>query len=422
MTRPRVWFIVLLLALVATVSQAGAPHAASAVPDHVALSWIANPATTQTITWRTDDTVACGRVQYQAGPELRAPKQVEATPRAFETDLQATRLFTVTLTGLSPATKYTYRVGDGTHWSAPHSFTTANPKATRVEFLVFGDSQSNPNPGYLEWGKTVEHAARAYPAAKFMVNMGDLVDIGQSGAHWNAWFAAAAEVLDRLPEMPVVGNHEWMGAGKGPAGPHYFRAQFALPQNGPEGLKGEAYSFDYGPVHCVMLDTQTKLEEQATWLGRDLAASHAPWKIVFLHKPPYPAQPLRLNQAVKSAFCPIFDRYHVDLVFMAHDHAVARSYPINHDRLVAQPSRGTVYYMTGRSGIKTYEVNFKQPYHAYFHNPLSQPNYLVVEANGSRLTVKAVNQDGTLLDTYGIDRETDVTSDGAPPSDLSPKS
>ena len=59
-----------------------------------------------------------------------------------------------------------------------------------------------------------------------------------------------------------------------------FRAEFALPQNGPEGLKGEVYSFDYGPVHCVMLDTQTKLEEQATWLEGDLAASHAPWKLV----------------------------------------------------------------------------------------------------------------------------------------------
>ncbi len=250
-----------------------------------------------------------------------------------------------------------------------------------MQFLVFGDSQSNPQPGYLEWGKTVTQAAQAYPAAKFMVNMGDLVDIGQSGAHWNAWYAAAAEVLERLPEMPVVGNHEWMG-GKGTAGPAYFRTQFALPQNGPQGLKGQTYSFDYGPVHCAMLDTQTGLDEQAAWLDRDLAASRAPWKLVFLHKSPYPAQPLRPNKGVKAAFCPVFDRDHVDVVFVAHDHAVARTYPINRGVRLAQPSRGTVYYMTGRSGIKTYAVNFKQSYHAYFHNPLSQPNYLVVDVNG----------------------------------------
>ena len=31
------------------------------------------------------------------------------------------------------------------------------------------------------------------------------------------------------------------------------------------------------------------------------------------------------------------------------------------------------------------------------------------------LTVKAVNQDGSLLDTYVIDRDGDTTSDGVPP-------
>ena len=67
---------------------------------------------------------------------------------------------------------------------------------------------------------------------------------------------------------------------------------------------------------------------------------------------------------------------------MAHDHAVARTFPINGGCLLAQPSRGTVYYMAGRSGIKTYEVSFKQHYHAYFHNPLHQPNYLVVDVTG----------------------------------------
>ena len=362
--------------------------------------------------------MTAGRVQYQAGEELTAPEEAKAAPRAFETDLQAARLFTATLTGLTPATTYTYRVGAGEHWSEPRRFTTADPKATRVQFLVFGDSQSNPHPGYLEWGKTVEEAAHACPDAKFMVNMGDLVDVGQSGAHWNAWFSAAAEVLQTLPEMPVVGNHEYMSPAKvgvkSDSEPSYFREQFALPQNGPDKLKGRVYSFDYGPVHCVMLDTQTGLEAQAAWLEKDLAQSHAPWKLVFLHKAPYSAQPLRPNKEVRAAFCPVFDRGHVDLVFMAHDHAVARTYPIKAGHLVAAPSRGTVYYMTGRSGTKTYEISFKQRYHSYFHNPLAQPNYLMVEVNGAHLAVKAMNQDGTALDTYLIDRDRDTTSDGAP--------
>ena len=69
-----------------------------------------------------------------------------------------------------------------------------------------------------------------------------------------------------------------------------------MPQNGPEGLKGQVYSYDYGPVHFVVLDSQEEeqkkhgdiLKIQQTWLEADLAASKAKWKIVFFHKPPYP--------------------------------------------------------------------------------------------------------------------------------------
>ena len=101
----------------------------------------------------------------------------------------------VAFSGLQPDTLDAYRVGDGTVWSGQYSFATADPKARSYKFLIFGDSQAPvapPDP-YGIWRKTVQNAFAANADARFMINVGDLVDYGQSGEHWNAWFAAASE-------------------------------------------------------------------------------------------------------------------------------------------------------------------------------------------------------------------------------------
>jgi len=392
---------------------------ATTFPDHITLTWTGDPARTMTITWRTDTSVSNGLVQYEKSANP-VSQRAEAESSDFTTDLEKVHLFTTTLTGLSPDTKYTYRVGDGTHWSSSHSFSTADPKAQSFKFLVFGDSQSNATGKhpYELWRKTIHNAYESNSDTKFIVNMGDLVDTGQSGAHWNAWFAAAAGVIDAIPEMPVVGNHETYGS-RTTHRPEYWNAQFHLPQNGPTGLKNQAYSYDYGPVHFAELDSQQDEEKQygdilslqRSWLDADLSASQATWKIVLFHKTPYAISILRSNPAIKAAFCPIIERHHADLVFNGHDHGIARTYPMNGKKWTQKPSQGTIYFTTGRSGEKTYATLMKMPYDTFFYNPLDQPNYLVVEVTQTKLTIRSMNQDGTLIDTFFIDKSNDIDSD-----------
>jgi acid phosphatase type 7 len=406
--------LMLAIAFAPLVTGQIAGAGATVVPDHIALSWTADPSTTMTITWRTDPSVTSAFVQYQKGAILSgsAEKQ-KADSRDFGTDLGAARLFTSTLVKLTPNTRYAYRVGDGEHWSDTKSFTTADPKSRSFKFLIFGDSQSavTGDMPYGIWRETVHKAYSANPDARFMVNVGDLVDVGQSGAHWNAWFAAATGVLDSIPEMPVVGNHECFGSG-GWARPEYWVAQFSLPQNGPEGLKTQAYSYDYGPAHFVVLDSQGDeqkkdgdiLKLQSDWLDADLGASNAVWKIVFFHKTPYGSMAKRTNDSVKAAFCPVLDKHHVDLVFNAHDHGVARTYPMKNGARVEKTSQGTVYYVSGRSGQKSYQNLEKMDYNSFFYNPLDQPNYLIVDVTDMKITVHAKKQDGTALDSYSIEK------------------
>lgn len=393
--------------------------AQSTTPDHVALSWTNSPATTMTVTWRTNTSVKVGLVEYGKGSTLPdTAGSVAATSSEFTTDLGASRLFRATVTNLSPNTQYCYRVGDGEHWSTASVFSTADPKTDKVKFLIFGDSQSVPP--YSTWQTTVHNAYKANQDAKFMVNVGDLVDVGQSGDHWNAWYSATAGVIDTIPEMPVIGNHETTGKHKqGERKPEYWLAQFTLPQNGPEGLKSQAYSYDYGPVHIAVLDSQGSEEKQygdiltpqAKWLDADLAASKATWKLVFFHKAPYELHPTRQSTDVSKAFCPVMESNHADMVFSGHDHGIGRTYPIKSGEFKRKPSEGTVYWVVGRSGSKAYSVLMPKAWNAFFYNPVDQPNYLVVEVGGAKLTIRAMKQDGTLIDTFFIDKAKDVSSD-----------
>lgn len=399
---------------------------ATSLPDHITLTWTQDPTTTQTITWRTDTTVNLGQVQYGKDPSLKDAKIVDATVQKFSSDLGDMNIHSATLTNLDPGTTYYYRVGYGNNLSSIYSFTTEAKDTNSFKFLIFGDSQSGiaTDPQYGPWKATIHNAYSANKDAKFFVNVGDLVEIGQLYTHWNNWFDAAKGVIDTIPEMPVEGNHETYQSSNFDSGkPKDFVSQFPVPQNGPDGLKGQVYSFDYGNAHIVVLDSQEDeeetvsgdiLEAQKAWLDKDLKSTNKTWKIVFFHKTPYYNKATRSNEQIKAAFQPILDKYHVDVVFNGHDHGYSRTYPIKNDQYVKSPADGTVYVVTGRSGNKYYPDLSQKVWDAFFYDPQDQPNYIVATINDNTLTIKAVKQDGTPIDTYSITKNPDGTETDSP--------
>ena len=44
--------------------------------------------------------------------------------------------------------------------------------------------------------------------ARFFINMGDIVDNGEDHTQWQAWFNGVEGIMDRLPFVPLMGNHE----------------------------------------------------------------------------------------------------------------------------------------------------------------------------------------------------------------------
>ncbi|MCL2321236.1 MAG: metallophosphoesterase family protein [Oscillospiraceae bacterium] len=413
--------LILLLSVLCNVSAVAQTIGASAVPDHITLTWTQSPLTTQTITWRTDLTVKNGIVQYAKYSDKASfpcnALSVKETATEFDTNTGNFYIHSATLTCLASGTAYVYRVGDGVNWSDVHTFSTEANNTNKFSFLIFGDSQSGDqaNPNYAPWQTTIQNAYKANPDAKFFVNVGDPVEIGQDYNHWENWFPAAKGVIDTIPDMPAQGNHETYlpGGYSTSVKPIYWEAQFKLPANGAEGLLGQTYSYDYGNVHIVVLDSQEAeeapingdiLAAQETWLDNDLKNTDKTWKIVFFHKTPYYNKATRTNEDIKAAFCPIFDKYHVDIVFNGHDHDVSRTYPINNDTFVSSISQGTVYYTVGRSGNKSYPDLSSKIWDAFFYDPQDQPNYITASVDGNTLTINAFKQDGTPIDHYVMDK------------------
>ncbi|VVB65049.1 3',5'-cyclic adenosine monophosphate phosphodiesterase CpdA [uncultured archaeon] len=164
------------------------------------------------------------------------------------------------------------------------------------------------------------------------------------------------------------------------------------------------------------------LNDQKAWLEKDLGQTKKDWKVVFWHKPPCFIRAYQTNEAIKAAFTPIMDKYHVDIVFNGHNHAYSRTYPINNDSIVGSPALGTVYVTTGRSGAKYYDDNEPKVWSANFFDPQDMPNYLVVDVNGYRMEVKNYKMDGPLVDDYIIDKTNgDTPRTAVPPKYNKPR-
>ena len=406
-----------LASLLVVVMACGLASAApSAVPDNIRLTWSESPKTTQTIGWRTDTTVAAGKVEYFAiggtAMTVAAPP-----PETVTTNVGAINLFSVTLRDLQPGTRYVYRVGEGSTWSPYYTFETEKAEPERFQFLVFGDSHEE-KPIYTVWKKTVTQAYQQNPEAKFIMNVGDLIYSGKDYTQWQAWFAGAQGVIARIPDMPVIGDHEPRGVTSKDdfQRPEYFVKLFRVPQNGPADFKGEVYSFDYGAAHIAVLNSEftyefadaghrkAMIDAEVAWLDADLTATTKPWKILVYHEATYNLTPDRAGILTRVNFGPVIDKHHVDVVFNGHDHAMARSYFIKNEDFVARAAEGTVYFISGRSGDNAKDNLGSKFWHPFFYDPQSQTCYLVVTVDRDRLAITTKLEDGTVVDRFRIDK------------------
>jgi hypothetical protein len=361
----------------------------SSPPSQIILTWTADPTTTQTITWlMPNDSPA--RVQYLHAGECEgnfdSAQQIEAQGELFDIDSNLYR-YTANLTGLTPNTKYVYRVGREESWSEPSSFTTAADTES-FSFLYMGDVQS----GYTAWGNMLDSVYEAYPEIRFALLGGDLTDNGHDKNEWGKFLDAAKGVFCQIPVMPTMGNHDGL----------MYQEFFELPDNGPAGLKQEYYSFDYGDAHFVILNSNNNTSAAAKqWLQQDLETTDKKWKFVMFHHPAYPAtfDYKGIDKSICENWVSILEQNGADMVFVGHQHVYMRTHPIFQGE-VKSDSYGIVYVM-GNAGSKTYAGGGGFPYIA---SERTGSNYQVIDLDGDVLTLTSREASGELIETYIIDK------------------
>ncbi len=342
------WLAVLLLTAGLLVGGTASADAATRPPTSVTLTPTADPAHSQTFTWRMS-TMRSGQVVQLKAPNgqvtaVAARYKLTTNERFSGTKAYA---FTATATRLAAGTSYAYRIvtsGGSTGWT---SFTTARAGLDRSwTFLAFGDTQVG-NTGVPE--DIIDAAVARNPSAPLLLHAGDVVNKPSSITEWRQFMAATYPTRVNKNWLISVGNHEQCvllatscRSGDGEA----FRSYYSWPRNGYVGQGDTWYYTDYQGVRFIVLDTfGGDLAEQSAFLETALSTNRQRWTVVLQHAGPFASRSDRDNAQFRSAFLPLYTRYKVDLVLSGHDHSYNRGYLGNEN---------TTVYAVSDSGPKFY--------------------------------------------------------------------
>lgn len=289
-------------------------------------------------------------------------------------------LYETRLENLTPGTQYSYQIRPNKKKSTAHNFSTYQPEQKKVRLLAMGDSRSNPDI----FAKIMGQVAQVEP--DLIISMGDLVANGGNYEEWGRfYFSVAAQVIDHIPLVSTLGDHEGSGD-DGELFRHYLRNS--------EPTDKQWFSFDYGDAHFISLDYRhPDNEEMISWFIKDVTESDARWKFVYMHRPCYNLGGHRSAWG-RGTWPDLFRKYQVDIVFAGHSHQYERFYPL---RPANEPDGWPVTYITtGGAGAGLYEIT-QNPYLAKAE---SVNHFVYLEISGDSLSARALRNDGSVLDEF----------------------
>jgi hypothetical protein len=412
------------------------------------------------IKWRTDAPTS-SKVQY--GTSL-SNLDLMATSNGSNTE------HTITLTNLTPSTTYYYAVGNSTS-----QLTTAS------ESYRF---KTNPIPGVAvptrvwaigDFGKgnteqvAVKNSYMQYDDSSktdVWIWLGDNVyNDGTDAEYQQKLFQlnGFSNVFNWLPFWPSPGNHDYNTVWEESAffgipysnidfedhkGP-YFDMVHVPTQAEAGGYPSQYelfYSFDYGDVHFLSLNsevydfTQTfsGINQMKQWIEQDLMQNTRTFTIAYFHQPPYSkgshdsddAQEL-VMKAMRERVVPLLEEYDIDLVICGHSHVFERSKLIHghygnsfsfdpstmlkdstngnfaqgnayrKDGLNSTPD-GTVYVVCGNSGSRETAPSLDYPMMEFVDGGDQACGSFIMDIYKNRLDGKYLHMNGSVMDEFTI--------------------
>jgi len=341
--------------------------------------------TSAVIMWETN-LPSTGTVEF--GEELNKKEQI--------TSNEAKTIHEILIKDLNPETNYHYRVisvckgdaGKDSSVSNYYTFRTAVKKDSPFSFVVIGDSRTYPE----RYKKISEKVYGERP--NFVIHVGDVVSNGKIKDQWiNEFIEPASSFMHFVPTYVAIGNHE--------RNAHWFYDYVSYPP--PENY----YSFCYGNADFFIVDTNTdfsKDSEQYKWLQRSLKKSRAVWKFVAHHHPPFSSDSndygdsntgkSALGDISVRSLVPLYEKYHVDVVWFGHIHTYERTWPIRNNKV--DMKNGVIYIQAGGGGAELEEF---APERSWFTAKLLRNwQYCVVDISGNYFRMTAYDINGQLYD------------------------
>lgn len=327
--------------------------------------------TTMTILWQFDDT-QIGSIEWGTSTSYT----FHTTTTEYGNDHQ----HRYTITRLVPGLKYYYNVpnvGNG-------SFITAPPDDVRnVKIFVYGDTRSSPDKQNKVCGGMINEYRNDPQKQTIALLTGDFVSNGTHEDDWEKQFFPRnqANLLRFQSEIPICGprgNHERNG--------EKFNKYFPQPW-----VDNFYYSFDYGPVHIVVIDNYVNLNPgspQYNWLESDLATTNKNWKIFTFHEPGWGAGPHGNNSSVQDYLQPLCLKYGIDIVVTGHNHNYAHA-------LVD----GVHHLTCGGGGAPLYAVDLDA---ANIVAGLKSLHFCEIDINGATLTFTVKRPSGSIIDSFQV--------------------
>jgi hypothetical protein len=388
-----------------------------------------------TVRWRTN-IATDSRVQFGT---------IQGSLSQTADDANLTTEHEVRLTNLIANTKYFYSIGSTSQTlaggDANHFFVTSPNagQAAPYRIWVLGDSgTADAN------AQAVRNAYLNYTGATYtnlLLMLGDnAYDNGTDAEYQTAVFNMYPSVLRQTPLWSTIGNHDTAQSTNPPSSLPYFQ-MFTLPANAEAGGVASGtekyYSFNYGNIHFVCLDSMTSSRATSgammTWLQNDLAQNTQPWVIAFWHHPPYTKGSHNSDTEAQLAemrtnVLPTLESYGVDLVLSGHSHSYERSFLIdghygasstftsamkknsgggreNIDGAYRKsalspnlPNEGAVYAVAGSSG----KISGGLLNHPAMFVSLNNLGSMVLDINNDRVDAKFLRENGAIADYFTI--------------------
>jgi len=287
-------------------------------------------------------------------------------------------LYSLTIDGLSPSTRYDYVIECGALAGRRASVATAPRPGEPFTFVALGDSRT----GHGDHRLVIRAAAERAP--DLVINTGDVVEAGFP-EEWQTFFGIVGALAASVPVLVSFGNHEAV------AGHKMYDAYFPCYQPGPVGSHSCVHEF--GSAFVVVLDTEATLD-QIGWVRQLLVTRRNAFVIVVLHQPLFTFSRHQPRRDWRTLLHPVLVEYDVELVLQGHNHIYER-FEVD----------GVTYVTTGGAGAPRYEIEGSYDRSEARHRKAADRrlHFVVAQVAANRADLEAVDaRTGAVFDRFSV--------------------